>query len=250
MRISAIVLAKNEEKNIKECLKSVAFCDEVLVIDDNSQDSTREIAKEMGAKVFVHALAGDFAAQRNFGLEKTSGEWVLFVDTDERVTPSLSEEIIQLVNNSIIQYSGFYLKRIDMIWKKKLRYGEVGNVRLLRLARKGSGTWKRRVHEYWDVKGKIEELKNPLFHYPHQTLSEFIQDIDFYSTLHAQQKKDDNEHSSIVKIILWPAVKFARNWIIRGGFLDGIPGLIHASLMSFHSFLSWSKLWILQKEKV
>ena len=245
MRISAIVLAKNEEKNIKECLKSVAFCDEVLVIDDNSQDSTREIAKEMGAKVFVHALKGNFSAQRNFALEKARGEWVLFIDADERVSEALASEIFNF-QFSISNFNGFYLKRKDVMWGRELRHGEVGNVRLLRLARKGSGTWKRRVHEYWDVKGKIEELKNPLFHYPHQTLSEFIQDIDFYSTLHAQQKKDDNEHSSIVKIILWPAAKFARNWIIRGGFLDGIQGLVHASLMSFHSFLSWSKLWLIE----
>ncbi len=246
MKISVIVLAKNEEKNIKECLESLKFCEEMIVIDDNSDDKTREIAKEMGAKVFIRALEGNFAAQRNFGLEQVRGEWVLFVDADEIISPTLRDEIKSEVRSTKFEINGYLFKREDMLWGRKLRYGEVGNIQLLRLARKGSGIWKRRVHEYWDVRGKVGELKNPLLHFPHQTLNEFVKDIEFYSTLHAQQKKDDNERSSIVKIVLWPLAKFTKDWILKGGFLDGVPGLIHALLMSLHSFLAWSKLWLLK----
>lgn len=246
--ISAIVLTKDEEKNISQCLESLSWCDEIIVIDDLSTDKTGEIASSLGAEVYIHPLNNNFATQRNYGLSKALCDWIMFVDADEKVSKALASEIkneiLNIKNNNV----GFYIRRQDVLWDKTLRYGEVGNIKLLRLARKGVGKWRRSVHELWEINGLTRTLKNPLLHYPHQNLSEFLNHIDFYSTLHTQQKYQDGEKSSLLKIIIWPKFKFIKNWIILGGFWDGVPGLLVAMLMSFHSFLAWSKLWLMRKQ--
>ncbi len=245
--ISAVILTNNEEGNIKECIKTVLFCDEVLVIDDNSEDSTRGIAALLGAKVYQRKL-NSFAAQRNFGLKKAKGDWVLFVDADERVSKQLAREIIQVTNDPILEYDAFTIKRVDHLWSKQLNHGETGNLFLVRLAKKSKGKWKRQVHEYWDVKGRVYTLSNPLNHYPHPEIHDFVKSINWMSNMHAKANLEEGKHSSIVKIVVWPGVKFFVNYILKVGFLDGIQGFVSAVLMSFHSFLAWSKQWQMQKK--
>lgn len=244
--ISAVILTKDEEKKLQECLELVKWCDEVILIDDNSTDRTLEIAKKFGAKVFTHSLNNDFAAQRNFGLEKARGEWVLFVDPDERVSPELKKEITKAIKKNNV--NGFYLKRQDFFGGRALKYGETANVRLLRLGRKGKGEFRRVVHEVWEIKEEVGELKNPLLHYPHQTLSDFIDHVNFHSTLHAQALKNEGVKPSLWRIIFYPKAKFIQNYIFRFGFLDGTQGIIVALMMSFHSFLANSKLYFLFKK--
>ena len=163
--ISAVILTKNEEKNVVPCIESFRWCDEIIVIDDYSTDKTIEkiqsASRRTKLKIFKRHLNGDFAAQRNFGLEKAKGEWVLFVDTDERVTPALTAEIKKKILKT--RCSGFYLKRQDFWAGKCLKYGETGNIKLLRLGKKSAGKWERPIHEVWKIKGKIGTLKNPLF---------------------------------------------------------------------------------------
>ncbi|OGH23757.1 MAG: hypothetical protein A2958_03330 [Candidatus Levybacteria bacterium RIFCSPLOWO2_01_FULL_38_13] len=247
--ISAVILTKNEEKNIEDCIKSVKWCDEIILIDDNSTDKTREIAEELGAKVFRRDLNGDFFSQRNFGLEKAKNEWVFFVDADERVTPSLCEEIIGLTNNPINQCSGFYIKRRDFTWGKELKHGETGNIWLLRLARKLQGKWEGKIHEEWKIKGKVGKLENSLYHYPHQTVNEFLTEINFYTNLRAKELFEKKVRSGFLEIIIYTKGKFILNYFLKLGFLDGIRGLIYALMMSFHSFLVRGKLWQLWQKK-
>lgn len=133
------------------------------------------------------------------------------------------------------------------MWGRELAHGETGNIRLLRLARKDAGRWRRRVHETWDVRGATGELKNLLLHYPHQSLREFIADVDRMSTLHARAHLEAGVRSNLLKIIFWPAGHFFKNWAFKLGFLDGTPGFVVAAVMSFHSFLAWSKLWLSQR---
>lgn len=246
--ISAVVLTKNEERNLPQCLESLKWCGEVILIDDYSQDHTSEVGLTMGIVVYKRHLNNNFAAQRNFGLEKAHGEWVLFIDADEIVTPALSDEITLVTRKSDNLITGYLFKRSDLMWGRELRYGESGNIKLLRLAKKTSGKWQRAVHEEWRVeKGEIGELKNPLIHYPHQTISEFIADIDRYSTLHAQELAKEGKSANILKIMMWPKLKFIQNWVLRFGFLDGTAGFVVAFLMSFHSYLAWSKLWLTER---
>jgi len=245
--ISAIVLAKNEEKQIKECLSGLQWFDEILVVDDNSEDDTIKIARDLGAKVFVHSLENDFAEQRNFGLNKAKGPWVLFVDADERVTSKLAEEIRNNIEkNTLIK--GFYFQRKDFFINRWLAYGETGSVRLLRLARKGCGDWQRAVDEVWAIKGETKTLRSPLLHYSHLTLKDFLSSINERSTLNAKMFFQQEKKITLVEW-LKPLLKFIQNFIFRFGFLDGIAGFVFAALMSFHSFLVRGKLYLLWKKR-
>ena len=243
--ISAVVLTKNEEKNIRDCLRSLQWCDEIIVIDDYSEDKTAAMAKRLGAKVYQRHLNSDFASQRNFGLKKAKGKWVFFVDADERVPPELKDEIEHQISIAERQ-AGFYLKRQDFFGRRWLKHGETARVHLLRLGKKKAGQWERRVHEVWKIKGEVGRLKNSLLHYPHQTISEFLKEVNFYSRLHAQTLKDKGIKPSLWRIVINPLGKFLQNYFWRLGFLDGTPGLVVALMMSFHSFLAQGKLYQLE----
>jgi len=246
MKISAIVLTKNEEKNIKECLESLKWCDEVIVVDDCSEDKTVKISRKMGVKVFVHPLNNNFAQQRNFGLQQAQADWVLFVDADERISTTLRVEIQKDIRTSGHQdIKGFYLKRIDFVFGKWLKHGETERIKLLRLAKKDAGRWKGTVHEVWKIEGKTSELKNPVLHYPHPTVSGFLEKINQYSTLRAKELYCAGKKTNFFEIIVYPTGKFLKNFLWNLGFLDGLPGFLHAVFMSFHSFLVRGKLWLM-----
>ena len=172
-------------------------------------------------------------------------EWVLFIDADERISPKLRQEINDFIIEEKSQplFNGMYIKRKDIMWGKLLKHGETGNIKLLRLARKDAGAWQGKVHEQWVAEGETDIFENHLVHYPHQTISEFLSEINFYTTIRAKELQSGGEKSSIFKIIFYPKAKFAQNYFLRLGFLDGIEGLVQAILMSFHSFLVRAKLW-------
>jgi len=238
--ITSVVLTRNDEKGIERCLKSIQWCDEVIIVDDASTDGTIGIAKKLGAKVFVRKLNDDFAAQRNFGLAKAKGEWVLFVDSDEVVSEELASEIRQAVRTV---YKGLYIKRKDYLFGRWLAHGETANVRLLRLARKDAGKWVQPVHEEWKIEGKVGTLAHPLLHYPHQNVAQFLDKINRYSTLYAQYLHDHGIKEPAWTIVGKPMPKLFVNYFWRLGFLDGMAGIVVALMMSFHSFLVRAKLW-------
>ena len=242
--LSAVVLTKNSAKMIDSLLDDLAFADEQIVIDDESSDETVQRAKKKGALVFSRQLSDDFASQRNFGLAKAKGDWVFFVDSDERVNATLREEILQAIKKT--DCDGFYLKRKDTLFGKILRYGETASVKLVRLGRRGRGEWVRSVHEVWNILGETGELQSPLLHAPHPTVSEFIVSVNTYTTLNAKYLYSAGKKTNLFEIICFPLGKFIQNYVFRLGFLDGTEGTILAILMSFHSFLTRSKLWLLQ----
>lgn len=246
--LTAIVLAKNEEKNIADCLEALSFCDEIVVIVDTSTDKTKEIAEKMGAAVVLHPLHGDFSNQRNFGLEQATGEWVFFVDADERVSKELQKEILSITKqtNSV---DGYFVQRFDFMKGKMLTHGETGEITLLRLGKKDAGKWKGSVHEVWDIQGQTAMLTSPLLHYPHQTIEEFLQEINFYTDVRALELYKKGIHVSWFSIAAYPFGKIIYNYCIKRGFLDGTEGIIMALMMSFHSFLVRGKLWQLWDQK-
>jgi len=253
LQITAIILAKNEERHIVRCIKSVAFCDEILVINDNSTDGTIEAINKLANKkvsVISHFLNGNFSQSRNFGLEKAQNEWVLFIDSDEQISEALAFEVSNVIfnraNKREKEYRGFYVRRFDHIWGKELRYGESG-IKLVRLAKKNAGEWVGKVHEKWQIEGKVGMLKNSLIHYPHQTVAEFLEEINFYTNVRAEELHAKNTKVYWFSIISYPINKFIVNYFFKRGFLDGIHGLIFAIIMSFHSFLVRGKLWLKNK---
>ncbi|KKU03294.1 MAG: glycosyltransferase [Candidatus Amesbacteria bacterium GW2011_GWB1_47_26] len=243
--LTGIVLTHNEEKNIARCLESLKFCDAVLVVDSGSTDKTMSLAKKAGATVVNHPLDGNYAAQRNWALSQAKTPWVLFVDADEMVSVKLGEEITSAVKK--IEYKGFLIPRIDYMWGKKLSHGDVGGARFLRLARRGAGEWHGAVHETWAIEGNIGTLKHPIFHYPHPTLVEFLQEINRYSSIRAQELHRAGQRANLFQIILYPSAKFLWLWIWKLGFADGTTGFVHAMTMAFYSFLVRGKLWLFQK---
>ena len=254
MKLSAVVLTKNEEKNIERCLKSIDFCDEIIVVDDYSTDNTlekirnpkSEIQNKSKIQIFQRKLNNDFASQRNFGLNKASNDWVLFIDADEEISEELKKEIVSLFHGSIVEENVFYLRRRDFFWGKELKYGEVRQVSqigLIRLILKNSGKWIGTVHEVFHTANRVGQINGFLNHYPHPTLKEFINDINYYSTIRAEELFAHDVKTNIFQIVLFPFGKFTYNYFLKFGFLDGPAGFTYAFMMSFHSFLVRAKLY-------
>ena len=262
--LSVVILTKNEEKNIDRCLRSLDFVDEIVVVDDYSTDGTlSQISKikkqneKLKIKIFQRNLNSDFAAQRNFGMEETSGEWILFLDADEEISEELKEEIKEVIRYASLERDdlvGLYIKRRDFFWGRELQFGEVLKVRrkgIFRLIKKGFGKWYGKVHEELKInppvggkKLKTLQLRNFINHFPHQTVKEFLQEINFYSSLRADELFKQGKKTNILEIIFYPLFKFILNYVIYFGFLDGSSGFIYAFMMSFHSFLVRGKLFI------
>jgi len=244
--ITAVVLTHNDAAYLEKTLQSLTWCDELIVIDDESTDNSVALTKKYGVTVYTHELNADFAAQRNVGLAKAKEGWVLFVDSDEVVSKELAIEIQKAVSqqSSAKSIQGFFIKRTDYMWGRELSHGETSDVRLLRLAKKGSGEWSRPVHEVWNVEGEKGNLDHPLLHFPHPTVSEFIRDVNRYSTVNANMLA--SKHTPVYgwHILAYPVAKFIRNYFFLSGFKDGIPGFCMAMIMSFHSFLTRAKLYM------
>lgn len=273
MKISAVVLTKNEEKNIERCLQSLSFCNEIVVIDDYSIDGTlRKIInfkngfkkKGVEIKVLQRHLNGNFSDQRNFGLNQAKGDWLLFVDADEEISSPLIQEIkneIYLTNEKKLKRQieqkniivAYYIKRRDFFWGREVRFGDINLVKkigLIRLVRKNFGWWEGLVHERLKIKNrnlKIKFLKNYINHYPHQNVKEFLKEINFYSSLRAEELFRANKKTNILEIVLYPLGKFIINYFFRLGFLDGAVGFVYAFMMSFYSFLVRTKLYLKEK---
>lgn len=255
MEISVVVLTKNEGKNIERCLKSLDFCDEIIVIDDYSTDNTKNQISEIKGqndklkiKFFLRKLNNDFAVQRNFGLSLATNEWVLFIDADEVVTDELKFEI----RNTKFEKDAYYLRRRDYFWNQELKYGEIRQIRqigLIRLIRKESGEWMGNVHEVFHTAKNIGRLNNFINHYPHPSLKEFINDVNRYSDIRAEELYKKDVRTDILQIIFLPFLKFIYNYFFNVGFLDGPAGFTYAFMMSFHSFLVRAKLYQLINKK-
>lgn len=242
INLSIVVLTHNDEEHLVDCLELLNFGDELIVIDDESTDRTLDIARNYTKKVYVRPLNNNFSNQRNFALNNAHGNWVLFIDSDEFVSEKLKDEILLRIKGR--EASGFYLKRIDFMWGKKIIHGEVGEVRLIRLAKRDSGKWHGKVHEEWKVGGVTNTLMNPLIHAPHQSVKEFIKEVDLYSTLRAVELEEANSSSNFFLIFMYPIGKFVKNYFLKKGYKDGVAGFIYAMIMSFHSFLVRGKLYL------
>lgn len=241
MNLSLIVLSRNSQADLQELLPSLNFGTEVLVIDDYSTDHSVEIARKYQAKVISTKVGQDFARARNLGLSQVKSEWVLYIDSDERVTQAFIAEVKQAIRQD--QYVGFYLKRNDYFIDRVLQYGENAHNKFIRLARKDRGKWHRSVHEVWQISGSVGELKQPLIHKLNSELGIFLSKINHYSSLEAKLRLRQGVWWSWWQTLVYPVGKFVHNYVVRRGFLDGFPGLIMAFFMSLHSLCVRIKLY-------
>lgn len=242
--LSAVILTKNEEKNIQRAIKSIKIItviNVITVIDDGSTDKTIEIAKKLGAVVISHPLANDYAAQRNFALQNAPTDWILFLDADEEITPELAKEIENLPEDS--SYSAYNFKRIDTFWNTKMLHGEAGNCFVPRLVNKTKGNFVRPVHEEWNGTAPTKNLSGVLDHFPHPTIKEFVEEVNTYSDLNSDYFVKAGKRTNVLDILFTPLLKFIYTYFVKFGFLDGVAGFVYSFMMSFHSFLSRAKLY-------
>lgn len=245
--VTAVVIVKNEEVRLKKLLPSLTFCQEVIVVNNQSTDKTEAVAASLGAKV-INQMGVDFSVLRNCGLKEARTLWILFIDADETLSGDLKNEIIQIVNNPEIKVSGYKIKRINYFLGHEMKYGDMGHDWVVRLARKDTGNWLRGVHEVWDIKDEVGKLKNPIRHYTADNLTDFLDKTFFWAKLHTQANLAEGKRTSFWKVVLYPTAKFINGYCIKQGWRDGVYGLVFAMTMAWHSFLSWGDLWVLQKK--
>ena len=253
LSISLILLTKNEQENLEKnfgWLDKCPIINEIIVIDDKSTDDTTKIAKSLASKnrsvqVFNRELNGDFSSQRNFAVSKTKNNLILWLDADEQP----SKDLILFLNHiDKLRYKNYSFKRQDIFLGHQLKYGETAYLDFTRLFNKNYGRFVGQVHEIWESPKSVHQTDLIIKHNSHSTLNSCIQKINFYSTIRAKELFDQKITTNLFEIIFFPIGKFLQNYFFRLGFLDGTPGIIMALCMSFHVFLSKSKLWHLYQQ--
>jgi len=247
--LSVIIITYNEEENIKDCLESVNWADEIVVIDSFSSDRTVEIARQFTPKVFQSEWT-NFSQQKSSALERASSEWVLWIDADERATPELKGEILAILNSRVPEFDGYYISRRNHYFGKWIRNCGWYPDYQLRLFRRTKGRFNERiVHESVIVDGKKGYLRSSLNHYSYKNFSDHLDRIDRFSSLAAEQMLKDGKRARVSDLLFRPLVRFVRMYLIRMGYLDGVYGLIVSLLGSFYVFAKYLKLWELSREK-
>jgi glycosyltransferase involved in cell wall biosynthesis len=245
-RLSAIIITRNEASNIGDCLDSLAFCDERIVVDSDSTDGTLLIAREKGARVATHGWKG-FGPQKNYALSLAHGDWVLSIDADERVTPELAQEIVKTIVEG--RADGFELSRRSSFCGRMMRHSGWFPDRVLRLFRRNRGRFTDDlVHERVVCDGKTARLKNVLLHYPVARLEDAIRRMDSYSTLGAAQIAPERKISFFTGI--WHAsFTFFRIYVLRLGFLDGAAGFLLAVANAEGTYYRYMKAWLARRRR-
>jgi len=248
--LAACVITLNEEDRIGDCLDSVAFADELLVVDSGSTDATVEIARRRGARVIVRDWPG-YAAQKNFALEQVAADWVLSIDADERVTPELAAEIGELLAAPPEGIAGCSLPRRTWYLGRWIRHGGWYPDRKVRLVRRGRGRWDGgRIHERLVAEGGIRRLRGDLLHYTYRDIADHLRTIDRFTAEAAQALAARGRAGTLAGMLLHPPAKFVRTYLLKGGFLDGLPGFMVAVLGSYYVFLKYAKAWELRQARL
>jgi glycosyltransferase involved in cell wall biosynthesis len=245
-KISVVIITGNEENNIKDCLQSVKWAAEIIVVDSESTDATVKIAKEFTDKVIIHKWEG-YAKQKSFAISMANNEWILSLDSDERVTMELAEEILNYdLQNS--KYDAFKIRRENYFIGKKISYCGWEKDFQLRLFRKSKTKLNNKlVHEGFIVDGQIGTLKNVIQHYSYKNFNDGFLKINEYSSLEAQEKRERKVSS--FRTILIPLLGFYQYYIARKGFKDGKHGLMISLMHAMTKLQVQMKIWEIQQKK-
>ena len=247
-RLSVIIITKNEAANICACLKSVAWADEIIVVDSGSADDTARIAREMGAKVYVHADWPGFGPQKNRALDYAAGDWVFSIDADERITPELRSEIEQAITKP--GADGYYCPRLSQFCGKFIHHCGWYPDYVLRLFKRDAGKFSDSlVHESVLLTGKAAKLKNPLLHYSYLTQDDVERKVEHYSNAAAQQMFASGKRSGMLDAVLRSGWAFVRTYLLRSGLLDGAAGWNIACMNARTTYLKYRKLTALQMQR-
>jgi glycosyltransferase involved in cell wall biosynthesis len=244
--LSVAIITLNEERNIRACLESVKWADEIVVCDSGSTDRTLVIASEYGARTFHDAWRG-FAAHKNLAVERCRHPWVLVVDADERVTPPLQREIEAVLADPAAR-DGYLVPRRNYFLGRWIRGCGWYPDATIRLFRRGRGRFaERAVHEAVVVDGRLGRLTAPLEHFTYESIGAFLQRMDRYSTLAAEELERAGRRAHVWDLVGRPVWTFLRMFLLQGGWRDGWPGLVISGLYAASTFSKYAKLWELAR---
>jgi glycosyltransferase involved in cell wall biosynthesis len=243
LRLSVVVVTRNEEERIRACLESASWADELIVVDAESSDKTSTIARELTDHVFVRPWPG-FAAQKNFGLERAHGDWILSLDADEIVSAELRREIAAILDDGG-PHAGYAIPRRNVFWGRWIRHGGLYPDWQLRLFRRGRGWFGgRTVHESVTVDGSVGRLTGHLEHRSYRDVADFLERADRYSTLAAGEwLAAGGRARPFVDLVMRPAGRFLAMYVARAGFLDGWRGFLLAVLYAYYVLMRSAKVW-------
>jgi len=246
VKLTVTVITRNEAANLAGALESVTWADEIVVVDSRSSDETVEIARRYASRVEIHDWKG-YSAQRNYAADIAANDWILALDADERVPPALAAEIQQILRTEPAS-RGYRMPRVSFYLGRWIRGTDWYPDYQLRLYDRRIGQFNgKRVHESVELsEGASGTLKNDLQHYPYRDISDHVTSIDHYTTLAAEEWAAAGRHTGLLDVVFHPPAAFLRNYVLRGGFRDGMAGFLISVLNSYYVFLKILKLWEIQ----
>ncbi len=248
MKISAVIITFNEEKHIAEAIKSVAFADEIIVVDSESTDKTREIAESSGAKVITQKWLG-FSKQKQFAVDSATHDRILSLDADERISDKLRDEILSPKTSNRFA-DGYKIPRLSIYMNREIKHSGWYPDWQLRFFDRTKGRWKNvEIHESFEIDGKIEKLSGDILHYSVENATHHHKMIgERYAPLAAKQMFDRGKRTSVFKVATVGLTTFLQTYVVRLGFLDGFAGFCIARFAAHHAFLKYLLLRELQQE--
>ncbi len=241
--VSAYIITKDNIRTIRRALASVAqWTDEIVAVDSGSTDGTLEILRECTGRVYRREWPG-FREQYHYAQDLTKNRWVIFIDADEEVSEELADEIGALFKDTGPALDGYITHRKSFYLGRLIKHGGWYPDYEIRLYRKDKATWEGGLHAKVHVDGKVGVLKHYFLHYSYKDISDQIRKVDIYSSVAAVDMKGENKTAGVIKLFLNPPYRFVRDYFLRLGFLDGVPGLIIAVTTAYYVFIKYAKLW-------
>jgi len=241
-KLSVYMITYNNERTVRKALESVRWADEVVVVDSFSDDKTVKICREFTDKVLQRKWPG-FRDQYQHAAEQTSHPWVLFLDADEEISGELAQEIRRVVSADGDGADGFIVHRRNQYLGRWIRYGGWYPDCEIRLYRRDRGRWEGGLFAKVAVRGKVGSLTHPYLHYPYRDISEQIQRADRYSKTAAEEMFQEGQRCRMVDLLFRPFFRFVKEYLLKSGFRDGVPGLVIITTTMFYVFMKYAKLW-------
>ncbi len=243
--ISAIINTFNEEHNIRECLETLKWVDEIILVDMHSDDSTVEIAREYTQNIYFYERMGYVEPARNFAIQQATKDWILIVDADERVPEALAADIRRVIENPV-SHVAFRIPIQDFMFGKWIKHGIWKYQKLIRLFKRGTCHWPEMVHSQPTIDGSTGHcLEHPILHFSHLTVSKFIMKLNTYTDIEAQDLYDKGIRKNLFLGFLASIRKFLMEFFVFQGFRDRGHGFLLAVLMALYTFSTRAKLWVL-----
>jgi len=242
-RISAVIITYNEAQNIDRTLESLAWCDEIIVVDSGSSDDTVARCEARGCRVVYHPFSG-FGEQKQFAVSQASHQWILSVDADEVISPDLQNQIIEIFSRDEVAYTGFYLPRTLVFMDRIFRYGNENKHGFLRLFNRDYGGFTDApVHEGVKIKGRTMTLQGTMLHYSYRDIEQYFSKFNRYTSMAATELHAKGRSANRLMIVLRLPITFLQTYILKANFLNGFPGFVWSLFCGFYPSVKYLKLY-------